>query len=126
MYPGRADSEPPCLPFASAPAGTPSGPTVSGASAASGNLLPEGASGESASTPPAPLARTARGPRTAPRGVADVEAPAGLSNDDPEVSDPVEPEDPLASANASGIADMPTPMPRATASAPTTRPTYRA
>jgi hypothetical protein len=49
-----------------------------------------------------------------------VDDPAVAVDDD---SEPVDPADPVVSANATGIAAIPDPTPRATANAPT-RPTY--
>ena len=62
-------------------------------------------------------------PRAAPREGAfvDVEVP----EDESAAPDPVDPAEPVVSANATGIATTAEPTPNATANAPT-RPTYRA
>jgi hypothetical protein len=52
-----------------------------------------------------------------------VEAPAARDAES-EVSDPVDPAEPVVSANATGIDPIAEPTPNATANAPT-RPTYR-
>ena len=49
---------------------------------------------------------------------------APTDDDDSDALEPVDPDDPEVSANATGIAANPEPTPKATANAPT-RPTYR-
>jgi hypothetical protein len=78
---------------------------------------------ESAAEPlrePAPSEPSAAPPRPdrAPRAGADVDAPA----DDASEPDPLDPAEPVVSANATGTATTADPTPNATANAPT-RPT---
>jgi hypothetical protein len=67
---------------------------------------------------------TRPGRRTGPLPF-DAEADADDADDEPAESDPVEPAEPVVSANATGIAAAAEPIPNATANAPT-RPTNRA
>jgi len=100
----------------------PRGVEISSGLDVSGEGAEELASGTGA---PAFRALLPRAPRAVLRDGDAVEEPAEDEPVVPDVSEPVDPDDPLVSAKANGITEMPEPTPRATARAPT-RPTKRA
>ncbi|MFM9032701.1 MAG: hypothetical protein ACKOQ4_00125 [Mycobacterium sp.] len=75
--------------------------------------------------PPGAAAEPPRRALTRPSARADDDPEPADDSDDAVESEPVDPPDPVVSANAAGIAATAEPTPRATAKAPT-RPTYRA
>ena len=122
---GRAASDPPRASVSAPTAGISTGAELSEAGLSSEAGPDAGESDESSAESPADAPRAPRAPRAVLRVGVEVDAPAVEEDEASEVSEPVDPEDPLVSANAIGIAEMPEPTPKATARAPT-RPTYRA